>query len=176
MTKLRVLKQQFQLKSLPREGWKRIHGISNSESVASHCWGMSLLAIKFLPKDLCLEKALRIITVHDLPEVISGDITPQDGVNAEKKRKLEENAAKQLLSPIEYASWLDYAEQSSPEAQFVKILDKVDMAIQACIYDKDLNCAEFFDSARRYFHHPLINAELKAVIQEVVSYFESTSR
>ena len=175
MAELKALQHQFQLKSLPRAGWQRVDGISNVESVASHCWGMSLLAIRYLPEGLCLKKTLRIITVHDLPEVIAGDITPHDGVGAEEKRVLEESAAQQLLSATDYASWLDYAEQSSPEAQFVKILDKVDMAIQASIYDKGLNCAEFLESARRYFHHPLINAELQSVIQEVVSYFEDKS-
>ena len=172
MAKLKDLQRQFQLKSLPRAGWERINGISNIESVASHCWGMSLLAIQYLPDELCLKKTLRIITLHDLPEVIVGDITPHDGIDVKKKRELEENAAQQLLSIADFAIWLDYAEQRSPEAQFVKILDKIDMAIQASIYDKNLNCAEFFISARRYFEHPLINEELRGVINEVVSYFE----
>ena len=175
MGKLKALQHQFQLKSLPRAGWERINGISNVESVASHCWGMSLLAIQYLPEEMCLKKTLQIITLHDLPEVIAGDITPHDGIDVRTKRELEESAAKQLLSNKDFAIWLDYAEQRSPEAQFVKVLDKIDMAIQASIYDEELNCAEFFVSARRYFEHPSISEELRGLINEIVSYFEGTS-
>ena len=86
----------FELKSLPRTGWIQ-NGVNNPESVASHSWGMSLLAMKLCPENLDLSKVLQICIVHDLPESIVGDITPYDGVSKDEFNQSPENVKKALI-------------------------------------------------------------------------------
>lgn len=140
----------FDLKSLPRTGWIQ-NGVNNPESVASHSWGMSLLAMKLCPENLNLSKVLQICIVHDLPESIVGDITPYDGVSKDEKRKMESDAMKSL-APEFFELWEEYEDQSSEEARFVKRMDKLDMSVQAMIYKKNLamDSETFIQSAKKY--------------------------
>lgn len=137
----------FDLKSLPRSGWVQ-NSIQNPESVASHSWGMSILALKLCPTGLDLSKVLQLCIVHDLPEAVVGDITPHDGISKEEKQNLERKAINDL--EIEFVElWEEYEMQSSEEAKFVKRLDKLDMAIQSSIYknDQGLENSSFLKSA-----------------------------
>ena len=80
------------MKHLDRAGWLRV-GIENPESVAAHSWGLALLCLRLAPKELDLQRVLSIALVHDLPEVIAGDITPHDNISKKHKQKLELQAA-----------------------------------------------------------------------------------
>jgi putative hydrolase of HD superfamily len=74
---LQFFKISQRLKFVKRAGWTRFAFIKDVESVSDHSWMISLLALS-LPKidnfnrDLCLKIAL----LHDLAEVLVGDITP----------------------------------------------------------------------------------------------------
>ena len=63
------------LKDVLRQGWVNA-GVEAPESVAAHSWGMAVLALKLCPEELNLEHVLKLCLVHDLPEVIVGDLTP----------------------------------------------------------------------------------------------------
>ena len=65
------------LKDVLRQGWVNA-GVEAPESVAAHSWGMAVLALKLCPEELNLEHVLKLCLVHDLPEVIVGDLTPAD--------------------------------------------------------------------------------------------------
>jgi len=86
--------------------------------------------------------------VHDLPEVIVGDLTPQDDLST---KSADERAAMHVLAPEWVALFDEYENQSSPEAIFVKSLDKLDMALQAKVYMErsDLDLNQFIESARK---------------------------
>ena len=137
----------LQLKDIPRTGWVR-SGVENPESVAAHSWGMAVLALKLCPEDLNLEHVLKLCLVHDLPEVIVGDLTPTDDRST---KAADERAAMQELAP----EWVDlfdeYEQQSTPEAIYVRSLDKLDMALQAKLYMErsDLDLNQFIESARK---------------------------
>jgi len=134
------------LKDVQRQGWVNA-GVEAPESVAAHSWGMAILALKLCPDDLNLEQVLKLCLVHDLPEVIVGDLTPADDRST---KAADERAAMQELAP----EWVDlfdeYEQQSTPEAIFVRSLDKLDMALQAKLYMKrsDLDLTQFIESAR----------------------------
>lgn len=151
----------FVLKSLPRTGWIQ-NGVNNPESVASHSWGMSLLAMKLCPENLDLSKVLQICIVHDLPESIVGDITPYDGVSKEEKKKMESSAMRNI-APEFFELWKEYEDQSSEEARFVKRMDKLDMSIQAMIYKKQLemDSEAFIQSAKKYLEEEDLDLILK---------------
>ena len=140
------LLEYLALKQLPRTGWVRSN-VEHPESVAAHSWGMAILALRLAPKELDLIKVLSMCLVHDLPEIIVGDLTPYD--NTTNKAEMERNAMKQLAP-----EWLELFEEyevgESKEAKFVKQIDKLDMGLQAILYQNEqgLDLAEFLASAK----------------------------
>ena len=135
------------LKDVLRQGWVNA-GVESPESVAAHSWGMAVLALKLCPEGLKLEHVLKLCLVHDLPEVIVGDLTPQDDVST---KSADERAAMEQLAPEWVSLFDEYEEQTTPEAVFVKSLDKLDMALQAIVYmnRSDLDLEQFIESARK---------------------------
>ena len=140
------LLEMLELKQLSRTGWVR-SGVENPESVAAHSWGMAVLALRLAPKELNLERVLSLCLVHDLPEVRIGDLTPHDDTSnkAELERKAMSDMAPQWLSLFE-----EYEAGETAEAQFVKQIDKLDMGLQAIMYQtkQDIALEEFITSAK----------------------------
>ncbi len=135
------------LKDVLRQGWVNA-GVESPESVAAHSWGMAILALKLCPPELNLERVLTLCLVHDLPEVVVGDLTPSDDRSTKAE---DERAAMGQLAP-EWVVLLDeYETQSSPESVFVRSLDKLDMALQAKVYMErsELDLNQFIESARK---------------------------
>jgi len=161
------LNQAYLLKHLDRAGWLRI-GIDHPESVAAHSWGVALLCLQFAPKGLNKEKLLTLAILHDLPEVIVGDLTPHDNVSKSEKHSREEAAAQDLLPPELFTLWKEGQEKSSPEAKFLHIMDKLDMALQAKQYQHLTDTTEFLDSAEAIFNSNSIPEELRKTISELL--------
>jgi putative hydrolase of HD superfamily len=134
------------LKQLPRTGWVRSN-VESPESVAAHSWGMAILALRLAPKEIDLTKVLSMCLVHDLPEVKVGDLTPHDDVS--NKAELEHSAMKEL-APDWLALFEEYEAGESKEARFVKQIDKLDMGLQAILYQNEqgLDLSEFLVSAK----------------------------
>lgn len=140
------LLEMLELKQLLRTGWVR-SGVDNPESVAAHSWGMAILALRLAPKELNLERVLSLCLVHDLPEVRVGDLTPHDDTSnkAELEHKAMSEMAPQWLSLFE-----EYEAGETGEAKFVKQIDKLDMGLQAIMYQtkQDIVLEEFIASAK----------------------------
>ena len=149
-TTLDALLAGLPLKHVARAGWLRV-GISRPESVAAHSWGICFLVLQLCPPELDRGRCLALATLHDLPEVEVGDLTPHDGVSKADKHAREDAAARDLLThrPDLLALVREYMAQDTPEARFVRELDKLDMALQALIYAPHSNTREFVESARR---------------------------
>ncbi len=140
------LKEILGLKNVLRAGWVRA-GIKSPESVAAHSWGMSMLALKLAPKELDLARVLSLCIVHDIPEVRVGDLTPHDDTSTKAEDELN---AMTEMAPEWVGLFEEYERGKTPEAKFVKQLDKLDMALQAEIYQSefDIPLNEFIESAR----------------------------
>ena len=140
------LKEILGLKNVLRAGWVRA-GIQSPESVAAHSWGMSMLALKLAPKELDLTRVLSLCIVHDIPEVRVGDLTPHDDTSTKAEDELN---AMTEMAPEWVGLFEEYERGKTPEAKFVKQLDKLDMALQAEIYQSefDIPLNEFIESAR----------------------------
>ena len=136
----------LELKNLPRTGWIR-SGVNNPESVAAHSWGMAILALRLAPKELDLLKILTMCIVHDLPEVRVGDLTPHDDTS--QKSRLEYDAMSKI-APEWLGILMDYDSGASAEARFVKQIDKLDMGLQAMLYQSQqgIDLSEFISSAK----------------------------
>jgi len=166
-TFLTFTEQILQLKQLPRQGWLQHHMQPETvESVADHCFGTTSLAMllaHYYYPTLSLSKLTQLAMLHEWCEIVTGDITPQDGVEAQIKHDLELEGIRQLLKSLPNpayweALWLEFEEGDSAEAIFVRQLDKVEMAIQAIIYQKRglLDATPFIDSALERIQDPFL--------------------
>ena len=142
------MREWLRLKNIKRTGWVRA-GVDDAESVAAHSWGMSILAMHLCPPSLDKTKVMEMAIIHDLPEVIVGDLTPHDDTS---NKAADEMKAMSELAPQWLELFSEYEAQESPEAVFVKRLDKLDMSLMAEIYQQDqgLDLSEFIASARPY--------------------------
>lgn len=142
------MREWLRLKNVKRTGWIR-SGVEGAESVAAHSWGMSILAMHLCPPSLDKIKVLEMAIVHDLPEVIVGDLTPHDDTS---NKAADEMDAMAKLAPQWLGIFKEYEAQESAEAIFVKQLDKLDLSLMAEIYQQDqgLDLSEFIASAEPY--------------------------
>lgn len=71
------------------------------ESVADHSWRMALLCMLFSEeKNIDISKCMKFAIIHDLSEVIVGDITPRDDISAKEKHKLEDYGIKLIFATL----------------------------------------------------------------------------
>ena len=145
----------LELKSVMRTGWVRA-GVEQPESVAAHSWGMAVLALRLCPPELDLQRVLTYCLIHDLPEIIVGDLTPDDDRSTKPE---DEHAAMKKLAPQWLETFEAYERQDTPEAKFVHQLDRLDMGLQAHVYQNrsELDLREFLKSAKSAVIDPLLH-------------------
>lgn len=136
--------------------------MSDPESIADHMYRMSVMAL-IAPNlsGVDRDRLVKMAIVHDIAEAIVGDITPADGVPKEEKSRREREAIEHMCNLLGGGSrakeieelWMEYEENSSVEAKFVKDFDKVEMILQALEYEKDQgkDLDEFFQSTAGKF-------------------------
>ena len=124
------------------------------------------MVLRLCPATLDRGRCLALAVIHDLPEVQVGDLTPHDGVSKSVKHALEAKAAAALLEdrPDLLELIEEYVASSTPEARFVRDLDKLDMALQALVYAERADTREFVDSALQAAHSPQIRALIGQVM------------
>ena len=134
------------LKKLPRSGWKIKIGLDDSESVAEHSYMMSVMSMVLSDmKSLNSEKVLKMTILHDWAESKIGDFMPEE-IGRDKKSELENYAMNEILEslPQKIQSnyndiWNEFLVRGTPEARLVHELDKLEMALQAKIYEKEVD-------------------------------------
>jgi putative hydrolase of HD superfamily len=108
---------------------------SRRENDAEHAWHLSLMALVFSDlskgKDLDLFKVVRMVLIHDLVEIDSGDAFLYDEKKRAELKTLERGAARRIfgLLPRDQARefrrlWEEFEERKSPEARFAAALDR----------------------------------------------------
>jgi putative hydrolase of HD superfamily len=128
---------------------KRHSWLSNGEqeSVAEHCWQMSLLAIlvnNHLDSPVDIAKTLKMIIIHDIVEAETGDIPCFE--ESERKKLEKENEARAIASIKRklnglaigeevYDLWYEFEDGKSQEARFAKALDNIEVQIQHNLAD-----------------------------------------
>jgi putative hydrolase of HD superfamily len=162
------------LKQLYRQGWLR-RGVPEQrcESVAEHSFGVAVLALflvdAYFP-ELDRDRVLRMSLLHDFGEIYVGDLMPSDAVSPKEKHEREADAVSQVLGKLpngaEYVSlWEEYEAGTTPEVRLVRQVDRLEMALQASIYERQemVDMSEFYVSAGEALYTP----ELRAVLDEV---------
>jgi putative hydrolase of HD superfamily len=132
------------LKEVKRAGWLE-RGVREPESVADHSFNVTALSIILAEiKGLDIAEVARMAIIHDLPEAITGDLTPSQ--KKERIKEIREMEEEILRSITEYMpreigekyleAWRELIEDGSQEAKLVKLIDKLEMGLQAAKYIK----------------------------------------
>src|SRR5512133_2528478 len=95
------------LKQLYRQGWLR-RGVppERCESVAEHVFSMAMMAWWLVDNHfpaLDRDRVLRLVLVHELGEIYTGDIIPGDQMPVEEKHRREHAALWQVVQKLERA-------------------------------------------------------------------------
>ena len=163
------------LKCLYRQGWLR-HGVTKEqcESVAEHSLGVTLLALfladAYFPQ-LDRMKVVLMGLLHDFGEIYAGDIVPGKMSLADKhelERKSVERVFARLPKGREYlAVWQEFEDSQTPEARFVKEIDRLEMGLQASIYEaeKMADLSVFFESTDKALSTPKLRMILDALLK-----------
>ncbi|KAB8349773.1 hypothetical protein FH972_023787 [Carpinus fangiana] len=138
------------LKTTKREGWRRF-GISNGESVSDHMYRMSILTLLAPPSlraSINIERCTILALVHDMAELLVGDITPVDGIAKSEKNRREASTmdylCQELLGSVDggvqgreiRAAWQEYEDGASEESKFVHDIDKMELILQMVEYER----------------------------------------
>ncbi|XP_063993825.1 5'-deoxynucleotidase HDDC2 isoform X1 [Diachasmimorpha longicaudata] len=163
------------LKHMKRTGWLRF-GIDDAETIAGHMYRMAVLALLVdTEENINKAKVMEMALVHDLAEAIVGDITPHCGVPVAEKHRREDEAMVEISKllgnkgPETLKLFREYESRDSPEAKFVKDLDRLDLIMQAYEYEKrdqtHGKLEEFFAASTEHISHPL----LKKIANEILT-------
>lgn len=133
---LPFIEETEKLKNVLRTSWT---SAGRRESTAEHSWRLALLA-GLLMRDrpeLDGQKVLLMALVHDLGEVYEGDVSaalrPDPAAKCRAETAAVNELAGRLAPPLgkEFLSlWREYEDQASPEARFVKALDRAETILQ----------------------------------------------
>ncbi|MEE6207334.1 MAG: HD domain-containing protein [Alphaproteobacteria bacterium] len=127
------------MKSLKRTGWVCRH-VQDPESDADHSYSLAILALLLAPKNLDLLKCLKLALVHDMAEVYCGDYMPGT-IEPDEKNQKECAAFKQIAESLKRPDFADlfneFEAEITPEAKFMKALDRVDNIVTASYYQKE---------------------------------------
>jgi putative hydrolase of HD superfamily len=109
------------------------------ESTAEHSWRLALFALVLKDElgDMDFAKILMLCLVHDLGEALHGDVPATEAADPAIKSERERRDLASLLAPLPAAArarlmavWEEYDADSTPEARFVKGLDKLETMVQ----------------------------------------------
>lgn len=133
---LAFLRRAERLKTVTRTSWT---SEGKQESTAEHTWRLALFALSLRPwfPELDFGRVLSIALVHDLGEAISGDISAVLQVGAPPKEEQERRDLLELLQTAPaavrdqiVAHFDEYNAAATPEAKFVKAIDKLETILQ----------------------------------------------
>lgn len=140
----RILKQKL------RSGWDSTHWNVSSERIeriSEHIVGTIALAMainsefEFL---INLDKVISTLCIHEVGEIIIGDITPFDDITPNKKKEIEHKAIIEVIGNLTKHNEMinlifEFDNKQTIEAKFTYYCDKLEADIQAKVY-QDMGC------------------------------------
>lgn len=137
----------YKLKDILRTGWiRRNVDEKYLESDAMHIMQMMAFASAyftiFKPDDLDYNKVMEMILIHEVGEVLAGDI-PEGDLLHNSKHEIEAKGVRETFSKLDSGEyfinlWEEFESKSSSEAMFVYELDKFDPIVKAEYLDSEL--------------------------------------
>ena len=133
------------LKNVVRTGWKNWNvNRERIESIAEHIYGVQMLSIAMYSEykyNIDLKKVIYMLAIHELEEIIIGDLTWAD-IDKNEKEKIGHEAINKILENLiikeELISLIkEFDERKTKEALFAFYCDKLECDIQAKLYDEE---------------------------------------
>lgn len=159
------------LKNVIRTGWKNWNvERERVESVAEHIFGVQMLAIAMKSEyeyDIDIMKVVFMLAVHELGEIIIGDLTMFE-ISKEEKAKREKEAVHKILCGLLDGKEIEnlfkeFDSHSTKEAMFAYQCDKLECDLQSKLYDEegcvDLNKQEGNDLLENELVKKLLSEE-----------------
>lgn len=144
------------LKNIKRTGWlKKERDVPEKyqENDVIHTMQMFALASAYFrihkPANLNFKKVLEMILIHEVGELLAGDIAEGDKAH-DSKRAIEERGIREVFGSLKCGQyfidlWLDFEDKKSNEAEFVYQLDKLDPILKAKFIDEEMKRDKLFD-------------------------------
>lgn len=120
---------------------------------------ISMLAPRSLASKLDMPKCIKMCLIHDMAELLVGDITPVDGVAKPEKSRREAKTMDyltgNLLAGVDggiagaemRAIWQEYEDSETLDSHFVHDVDKMELLLQMMEYERrgggDVDLGEF---------------------------------
>ena len=172
---LEFLETVVNLKKVSRQGWIDKLNIQTPESVADHTYSLTVLSMVISDlKHYNSEKIMKMALLHDLAESKVGDFTP-DKIDKVEKEKIENLAFKEICSILpeslkeEYLEiWHEYVENNSKESQLLHQLDKLEMALQAKVYEKEGHPRIKLETFLQTAESEIIDPDLKELFTQII--------
>ena len=159
------------LKNVIRTGWKTWNvERERVESVAEHIFGVQMLAIAMKSEyeyDIDIMKVVFMLAVHELGEIVIGDLTMFE-ISKEEKAKREKEAVHKILCGLLDGKeienlFTEFDSHSTKEAMFAYQCDKLECDLQSKLYDEegcvDLNKQESNDLLENELVKKLLSEE-----------------
>ena len=159
------------LKNVIRTGWKTWNvKRERIESVAEHIFGVQMLAIAMKSEyeyDIDIMKVIFMLAVHELGEIVIGDLTMFE-ISKEEKAKREKEAVHEILCGLLDGKeienlFTEFDSHSTKEAMFAYQCDKLECDLQSKLYDEegcvDLNKQEGNDLLENKLVKKLLSEE-----------------
>lgn len=159
------------LKNVIRTGWKNWNvERERVESVAEHIFGVQMLAIAMKSEyeyDIDIMKVVFMLAVHELGEIVIGDLTMFE-ISKEEKAKREKEAVHKILCGLLDGKeienlFTEFDSHSTKEAMFAYQCDKLECDLQSKLYDEegcvDLNKQKSNDSLENELVKKLLSEE-----------------
>jgi len=119
----------------------RILDGSRRENDAEHAWHLAVMALVLSETanrmDLDLLKVVKMVLIHDLVEIDTGDTLVYDSAAREERKREEVEAAARIfgLLPEDQAQdfldlWEEFEARRTPEARFAACLDRLEPILQ----------------------------------------------
>lgn len=164
------------LKNTIRTGWKDWHvKRERLESVAEHIYSVQMLALAMHSEyqyDVDIKKVIMMLAVHELEEILIGDLT-QFQITKEEKIKIGHQAVEEVLSGLLNKNQIkelidEFDERKTPEALFAHYCDKLECDLQSKMYDEE-HCVDLNDQEG---NRTLENKLVQELLQTGMSWSE----
>ncbi len=165
-------------KRILRTGFVR-EGMKNPESLAEHSFRTGVIAMVLSDKfdyQLDKDKLVKMALIHDIGEIVTGDVVVQRGEILDlklrdEKEEQERSGIKQIFNQIQEGNiygkiFEEMIARKSPEAKIFWQFDKLEMALTALEYEEEQGkqLEEFFLDANTHMKEPL----LKKILNEII--------
>jgi putative hydrolase of HD superfamily len=133
------------LKNVIRTGWKNWNiKKERLESVAEHIFGVQMLAIAMYSEynyDIDIKKVITMLALHELEEIIIGDLTLFD-ISKKDKEIIGHDAINKVVKSLKIKDdikniILEFDSLKTKEARFAFYCDKLEADIQSKLYDEE---------------------------------------